>query len=236
MNTKINELSLFLPVYNEEAVIEQTITKCNAALAQVAKKYEILVVNDGSHDKTETIVNKIIKKNPSVRMITHNPNKGYGGALKTGLYQTKYKHVAFIDADGQIDITEIKKFMPHLDKFDVVIGYRYDRADPPIRKAIAFMLKLWNLLWFQFWVRDTDCAFKIINRKVLNTIPTLKTESAITTTELLIKAKQAGFKFKEIPVEHYERVGGQSTGGNPKVILRAAKDTLKLWWVLKTKR
>lgn len=233
---KIDEISLFLPVYNEEAVIEQTVTKCNAILAKVAKTYEILVVNDGSKDKTESIVNKIIKSNSNVRMITHNPNKGYGGALKTGLYQTKYKNIVFIDADGQIDFSEIGKFIPHLDKYDLVIGYRYNRADPPIRKLIAFMLKIWNLVWFQFWVRDTDCAFKVIKRKVLDTIPPLKTESAITTTELLIKAKQANFKFKEIPVEHYERIGGQSTGGNPKVILRAAKDTLKLWWVLQTKK
>ena len=233
---KIDELSMFLPAYNEEAVIKQTITKCNAVLAKVAKKYEILVINDGSTDKTEQIVNKIIKTNKNVRMISHNPNKGYGGALKTGLYNARYKYTAYIDADGQFDLSEIDRFLPHIGKYDIVIGYRAQRADHGLRKVVALMLKIWNLVWFRFWVKDVDCAFKLWKTEIINKIPKLKTESAITETEWMIKVKQAGFKIKEVPVGHYERIGGQSTGGNLKVIARAAKDTFKLWWVLLTKQ
>ncbi|MBU1457471.1 glycosyltransferase family 2 protein [Patescibacteria group bacterium] len=148
---KLSELSLFLPAYNEEKVISQTIIKSDAILRKVAKKYEILVVNDGSTDRTEEVVNQIIKKNPNVvRMITHNPNKGYGGALKTGLYGSKYKYISFIDADGQFDFAEIGKFIKYINDYDLVIGYRQNRADSGLRIGTAYLLKLWNLFWFKF--------------------------------------------------------------------------------------
>ena len=231
---KLSELSLFLPAYNEEKVITQTITKSDAILRKVAKKYEILVVNDGSTDKTEEVVNKVIKKNPNVRMITHNPNKGYGGALKTGLYESKYKYIAFIDADGQFDFSEIGKFIEHIDNFDLVIGYRAKRADTGLRIATAYLLKLWNMFWFRFSVKDTDCGFKLIKKDVVDRLPKLKTESAITETEFLIRAQRAGYKFKEVPVYHYPRTTGKSTGGDPRVTFRAAKETLQLWWAIKS--
>lgn len=231
---KLSELSLFLPTYNEEKVITQTVVKADAILKKVAKKYEILVVNDGSTDNTEEVVNKLIKKNPNVRMITHNPNKGYGGALKTGLYESKYKYISFIDADGQFDFSEIGKFIKHIDKFDLVIGYRAKRADAGLRIATASLLKLWNKIWFNFSVKDTDCGFKLIKKDVVDRLPRLKTESAITETEFLIRAQRAGYKFKEVPVRHYPRTTGKSTGGDFKVIFRAAKETLELWWALKS--
>jgi len=231
---KLSELSLFLPAYNEEKVITQTITKADAILRKVAKKYEILVVNDGSTDKTEAVVKKIISQNPNVRMITHNPNKGYGGALKTGLYESKYKYISFIDADGQFDFAEIGKFIEHIKDFDLVIGYRKKRADSGLRIATAYLLKLWNLFWFRFWVKDADCGFKLIRKSVIDSIPKLKTESAITETEFLIRAQRAGFKIKEVPVNHYPRTTGTSTGGDLKVIFKAARETLKLWWALKS--
>lgn len=230
---QLSELSLFLPVYNEEKVIAQTITKADAILKKVAKKYEILVVNDGSTDKTEEVVNSLIKKNKNVRMITHNPNKGYGGALKTGLYESKYKYISFIDADGQFDFGEIGKFIKYIKDFDLVIGYRVKRADSGSRMVIAYLLKLWNLFWFRFWVKDSDCGFKLIKKEVVDNLPKLKTESAITETEFLIRAKRAGYKFKEIPVNHFPRTTGKSTGGDFKVIFKAAKETFKLWWILK---
>ena len=231
---KLSELSLFLPAYNEEKVITQTVTKADAILRKVAKKYEILVVNDGSTDKTEVVVNKIIKKNKNVRMITHNPNKGYGGALKTGLYESKYKYISFIDADGQFDFSEIGKFIKHIKDHDLVVGYRAKRADTGPRIIIARLLKLWNLFWFRFSIKDTDCGFKLIKKDVVDKLPKLKTESAITETEFLIRAKRAGYKFKEVPVGHYPRTTGKSTGGDLKVIFKAAKDSLKLWWALKS--
>lgn len=229
---KLKEISLFLPAYNEQEVIADTISNADKILKKIADKYEILVVNDGSKDDTAKVVNAICKKNKNVRMITHRPNRGYGGALKTGLYKSKYELISFIDADGQFDFAEISKFLPYIDDNDLIIGYRQERADPFIRKFTAYLLKLWNFFWFRFWVKDTDCGFKVIHRRVIKGIDPLITESAITETEFLIRAKRAGFKFKQVPVTHYPRTLGQSTGGDPKVIFKAIKESLILWKAL----
>lgn len=228
---KISEISLFLPVYNEQEVIKQTIQDSQKVIKKIAKKYEILVINDGSSDKTPEIVKGLIKKDKNIRMITHSPNKGYGGAIKAGLKNSKYKNVAFIDSDGQFKFKEITAFLPHIGKYDLIIGYRIVRNDPFHRKVNALIWKIWMWLLFGLWVKDTDCGFKVIKRDVCQKI-TCTTESAITEAEFLIRAKQAGYSFKEVGVHHYPRAGGKSTGANLKVIFRALKQSFALWYQL----
>lgn len=228
---KVPGLSLFLPAYNEAENIAKTVTDADKVLKKVAKEYEILVVEDGSKDNTAQIVKELMRRNKTLRMIQHQPNRGYGGAFKSGLYSSKYELVSFIDSDNQFDYSEISKFLPHIDKFDLVIGYRLKRKDSFLRSLNAFIWKLWIYFLFGLWVKDIDCAFKLIKKSVINSIQ-LETESALTSAEFLIKAKQKGFTLKQIGVHHYPRTAGQQTGANLKVILRAFKESLKLWYTL----
>jgi len=231
----LKELSVFFPAYNEEENIQNTVEEAVKVLKDAAKNWEVIVVNDGSTDKTGKIVEKLIKKYPqNVKMITHNPNRGYGAALKSGLYSSKYKYIAFTDSDGQFKFDEIYNLISSLKEntADIVIGYRIKRMDPLSRVILASMLKIWNLIWYGVWFKDADCAFKLFKKEIIDEIPPLKTESAITTTEFLIRAKKAGFKFAQVGVHHYPRTAGTQTGSNPKVILKAAKDSLKLWKAL----
>lgn len=231
----VPELSVFLPAYNEQENIEKTIADADKVLKKVAKKYEILVVNDGSKDNTGAIVKKIMKKNSHVRMITHNPNRGYGGAFKSGLYGSKMGLVSFIDSDGQFDYSEVTKFFPLLENNDLVIGYRIDRSDPFHRKLNAFIWKLWVWLLFGLWVRDIDCAFKVIKKPVIDSIK-LTTESALTSAEFLIRTKQKGYKLAQVGVHHYPRAAGTQTGANFKVILRAFRQSFDLWYQMNFKK
>lgn len=226
---KVSELSLFLPAYNEAENIKKTIGDVDKVLKKVAKKYEILVINDGSRDNTGEIVKKIMKTNKHVRMITHDPNRGYGGAFKSGLYGSKMQLVSFIDSDGQFDYSEITKFFPLLENHDLVIGYRLDRRDPFNRKLNAYIWKLWVFLLFGLWVKDIDCAFKVIKKPVIDSIK-LTTESALTSAEFLIRVKQQGYKLAEVGVHHYPRAAGSQTGANLKVILRAFRQSFDLWF------
>lgn len=229
---KVKELSVFFPAYNEEANIKTTITKALKILPRVAKKWEIVVVNDGSTDQTGKIIEGMIEKEKKIRMITHTPNRGYGAALKTGLFQSKYGLIAFTDADGQFDFSEITKFLNEIKKADLVIGYRLERRDSFLRRLIGFLLKVWNFVFFQVWFRDADCGFKLVRKEVVDKIGELKTESAITEAEFLIKAKKTGFKISEVGVHHYPRKAGKQTGGNFKVIFKAVRETFLLLKVL----
>ncbi len=230
------ELSVFFPAYNEEGNIRATVEKAIAVLEEIVPRWEVVVVDDGSTDGTATIIKGLIKKYPQrVRAITHRPNRGYGGALKSGLYGCRYQWIAFTDADGQFDFGEIYHFIDvaKREKADLVIGYRFDRQDSFVRMLIAKMLKLWNFVFYQVRFKDADCGFKLIKKEVIDKIPRLQTESAMTETEFLIRAKRAGFRFEEISVRHYPRLTGEQTGGDPKVIWRAVKDSFKLWKTLR---
>ena len=228
---KLKELSVFFPAYNEQDNIAATVTKAAAILPQVAQKWEILVVNDGSKDETSQIVNQLIKQIKNLRMITHAPNRGYGGALQTGLYESRYDWVAFTDADGQFDFAEISRLIAKQSqtKADLVLGYYLRRQVPAYR---LWGTKAWQLmvrLLFGLKVRDIDCGFKLIKRAVIKKIPRLEAERGpFISSELLVKAQQAGFKFAEIGVHHFPRVAGAATGASLKVILSGLKDLFQL--------
>ncbi len=234
-NHLISEMSVFFPAYNEEKNIKTTVEKCISILEEITPKWEVVIIDDGSTDNTGKVSQQLVDKyKGSVRVITHNPNRGYGGALKSGLYGCKYKWIAFTDSDGQFDFSEIYHFIDtaKTQKSDLVIGYRLKREDPPVRIIIAGLLKVWNFIFYGSRFKDADCGFKLVKKEVVDKIPPLQTESAITETEFLIRAKKAGFKITEIGVRHFARTEGSQTGGNPKVILKAAKESFNLWKAL----
>lgn len=230
---KVNELSVFFPAYNEEENIRQTIEKALLILPKVAKNWEILVVNDGSRDKTSEIVQSLIIKDPRIRLITHSPNRGYGAAFKSGFYNSRYRLIAFTDADGQFDFSEISKFLITKEKTgaQIVIGYYLKRQVPFYR--IWGSKLLWEpavFLLFGLKVKDIDCGFKLFDKKVAEKINDLESERGpFISSELLIKARRAGFKIAQVGVSHYPRQGGEATGANLKVILGGFGDLFRLW-------
>lgn len=232
------ELSVFFPTYNEEANIKETVTKAVAVLNKVAKRWEIIVIDDGSTDKTGEIVEELIKKDSRLRMITHTPNRGYGAALKSGLYQAKYSFIAFTDADGQFDFSEITKFLNAQKKTeaDLVVGY-YLKRQVPFYRILGSKL-LWQPavdLLFGLKVRDIDCGFKLIKKEVIDKIPRLEAERGpFISSELLIKAKKAGFKITEVGIHHYPREAGKATGASLKVIFSGFFDLFRLRRKLRT--
>jgi glycosyltransferase involved in cell wall biosynthesis len=228
---KLKELSLFFPAYNEEANLEATVEKAIPVLKKVAGRYEMVIVDDGSKDKTGEIADRMAKKYSFIRVIHNRPNRGYGGAMQTGWYSGRFEWIAFIDADGQFDFAEITKFIEkqRQTNADLVIGFYLKRA---VGSMTILTSKVWELLVFLFFglrVTDIDCGFKMVKRKVIETIPRLESERGpFITSELLIKAKQAGFKFAEVGVHHYPRKGGQATGRQLKIIFSGLLDLIRL--------
>jgi len=222
---------VFLPAYNEEANLQRTVKNVIAALQKNVSTWEIVIVDDGSRDKTAAIADKLAKENKQISVIHHHPNRGYGAAFKSGLYGCQYPWIAFIDSDGQFDFKEISRFIATQEKTqaDMVIGYYLDRKVPFTRKLNS---KLWQFIVFLLFglnVRDIDCGFKLISKKVVDKIPKLESErGAFISSEFLIKAKKAGFKIVEIGVQHYPRQFGEATGAKLNVIIQSFIDLFKL--------
>jgi glycosyltransferase involved in cell wall biosynthesis len=234
---KALKISVFFPAYNEEDNLKRTVTNAQEILNRLKADYEIIIVNDGSKDKTGEVAAKLAKENKKIRVITHSPNRGYGGALISGFYSARKDIIAFNDSDGQFDFEEISRFLPKLEEADLVIGYRVNRAEGWKRQLLAQALRIWDLLLFGIWYKDIDCAFKVIKRNSLMRLPKLFTSTAMISTELLVKAKRAGLIIVEVPVTHLPDLGDKNRrarGGHPKIILKAVKGTIDLWRSLRS--
>lgn len=229
---KVKELSVFFPAYNEEKNLSATVTKAVDILNNFAEKWEIIIVNDGSSDRTAEVASKLASKNPNIRIITHSPNRGYGAAFKSGLYAARYSWITFTDSDGQFDFSEIGIFFEKQmeTKADLVIGYYLDRKVSLGKKITSKMWEYLVFLMFGLKVHDIDCGFKLIKKEVVDTIPLLESErGAFISSEFLIKAKKKGFKIVEIGVHHYPRIAGEGTGRKLNVIMESFIDLFKLW-------
>lgn len=135
---KPKSISIFFPCYNEEGNIGRVLQKALSVANDVFEDFEIIVIDDGSQDRTAQIVKKF--SHHQVRLICHKINKGYGAALQTGFKNSKKDLIFYTDGDGQFDIFEIKKLLPLIDKFDVVTGYRLKRRDPPLAAILQLAL------------------------------------------------------------------------------------------------
>lgn len=228
----IDELSVFLPTYNEESNLQKVVLKTKDVLERVALKWELTIVNDGSTDSTAQVAESLAKTDMRIKLLNHDRNKGYGAALSSGFYSAVYPWITFTDSDGQFDFNEITNFVETQKntKADLVIGY-YKSRKVSFSKVVTS--KLWELLVFMFFglkVRDVDCGFKMVSRNVIQKIDRLESmRGAFISSELLIKAKKAGFSIVEIPVTHYPRTKGEGTGRNLNVIIKSFTDLFKLW-------
>lgn len=233
---KVPELSIFFPFWNEEKNIEKVVERAIPVAQKYASKWEMLMIDDGSSDKTYEIAKKLAAKNKNLRAITHQPNRGYGAALKEGFSNAKYDLVVFTDGDTQFDFNELPKLLAKIKNSDMVIGFRSKRQDNPFRHLLMNLLKVWDLVFFRFYFRDIDCGFKLFSRKALNKILPLRSEGAMVTTEILAKARKAKLKIAETEVFHYPRKYGDQSGGNLRVIIRAIRESFALWKELNYER
>jgi glycosyltransferase involved in cell wall biosynthesis len=234
---KTASLSVFFPTYNEEGNIAETVNKAIGVLENLKLKYEILIINDGSKDSTLKVIEGLAKKNPNIKVINHPQNLGYGEALKSGFYNSKYDTIVYTDGDGQFDFKEVTKFLEKIDEYDLLIGYRIKRQDPILRKIFGKGWKLSIWTFFQLPIKDVDCGFKMVKKKVLEKIPHLESQrGAMINAELAVKAKKFGFKVGQVGVNHYPRLSGKPTGNGVKVIIKSYLDLIRLWWKLKEQK
>ncbi|HEY0979886.1 MAG TPA: bifunctional glycosyltransferase family 2/GtrA family protein [Candidatus Paceibacterota bacterium] len=228
MNNRPVSLSVFFPAYNEAHTIEKAVTKAITAVKELVDTYEIIIVNDGSTDNTGTISDRLAEIHESVRVVHHEKNQGYGAAVWTGIQSAQHDYVFFTDADLQFDLSELALLLPFAEEYKAVLGYRAKRNDPLIRLINAKIWNIANRILFGLRVCDIDCAFKLLDRKLVAGLP-LQTRGAMMSAEMLIHLQHRGVAFKEIPVTHFPRTQGTATGAHPRVIARAVRDLVSLY-------
>ncbi len=225
---KRQSISLVLPAWNEAAAIRRAIAEADAALRDITNQYEIIVVDDGSDDKTAAYVGQIAAANPAVRLVRHDTNRGYGAALRSGFAAAKCDLVVFTDADSQFDLAELDRFVLLSRRYQVVCGYRIDRQDSALRCLYSHVYNQLVRCLLRTGVRDVDCALKMFHRDVLRELK-VTTDGFLVNSELLTQARQRGRSIVEVGVSHRPRTEGQSTvsSGNIPAVLTGL---LRYWW------
>lgn len=225
-------LSIFFPCFNEQDNVLRVATQCIDVAEKITDDYEIIIVNDGSADRTKQIAEDFAVDKEKVKVINHSTNLGYGAALQSGFKNSTKQLVFYTDGDGQFDVNQLIDILPAIDDFDIISCYRIKRQDSFFRKLFAFCwCTLVNIL-FKLRLKDIDCAFKLYWRKIFDDIK-MESTGALIDTEILARAKKKGYTIKQFGVKHLPRIAGQQTGANISVILRAFKELFKLYLKIK---
>ena len=223
----INSISIFFPCYNEQENIEPLVKSALDVAREITDDFEIIIVNDGSGDKTGEIADRLENEYDQVKAVHHKTNSGYGAALQSGFRACTKEWVFYTDGDCQFDIAELKDILPLAEKYDIVTCYRKNRQDNFVRKLNGWAWCILVNMLFKLGLRDIDCAFKLYRREMFDNME-MVSQGALIDTEVLARAKKAGYTMVQYGVSHFPRRFGQPTGGNIKVILKAFRELFKL--------
>ena len=229
-------LSVFFPAYNDSGTIASMVVQAAMTARTLTPDFEVIVVNDGSPDQTGEVLAELASLYPSVRVVTHVQNRGYGGALQTGFASATKDAIFYTDGDAQYDPREMVSLWGALaDEVDWVNGYKMSRSDPVHRIVIGRIYHHTVRLLFGFKVRDVDCDFRLVRRSVFDRVKLEKT-SGVICLEMMKKFHDFGFTFAEVPVRHYHRAYGKSQFFNFSRLFKTSIDVGRLWVELVVQR
>jgi len=234
--TRPASLTVFFPAYNDSATIASLVIAAVQTASRLTPDFEVLVVNDGSRDTTAEIADELARVYPQVRVIRHSLNRGYGGALQSGFRSATKEVIFYTDGDAQYDPREMVRLWERMnDEVDLVNGYKISRSDPLHRVIIGRIYHYTVKLLFGLKVRDVDCDFRLIRRRVFDHVR-LERTSGVICLELMKKIQDAGFRITEVPVHHYHRAYGKSQFFNVRRLARTLADVMRLWLELVIRR
>jgi glycosyltransferase involved in cell wall biosynthesis len=229
-------LSIFFPAYNDVGTIASLALVAHMTARRLTSDHEVIVVNDGSPDHTGELLDEMASHFSWLRVVHHETNRGYGGALRTGFAAASKELVFYTDGDAQYDPREMERLLEAFGpEVDFVNGYKISRNDPLHRIVIGRIYHWFVKVAFGLRLRDVDCDFRLMRRSVFEKVH-LTRSSGVICVELMKKVQDLGFRIGEVPVHHYHRSYGKSQFFNFPRVGRTLVDLGRLWIELVIRR
>lgn len=205
------EISIVLPAYNERHNLPTVVARAFEVLPELVSDFELIIVDDGSSDGTREVALGLLNQHyPAVRLAVHEQNRGYGAAIRTGFAHAGADLVFYTDSDNQFDLADLEHFLPLMDEWDLIVGFRVYRYDTVLRSMLSWIYNRIVRVLFRVRVRDVDCAYKLFRREVLEKI-VIESDDFFVDAELVAKARKWNFRLLEKGVRHYPRIAGETT-------------------------
>lgn len=220
-------ITIFFPVYNDENTVRRVAEKSLDVLSQVADKYEVIIINDGSPDRSGEVADEVAAEYPEIRVIHHEVNKGYGAAVKTGLAASQYEWICFTDGDDEYDVYELKKMIPLLDFYQLIITFRFKRLYSSKR---IFISKIYNWVFrliYKTPYRDISTGFRVISKHLADTL-NITSDSPFIGAEITVKSMLRGYPVGEVGIQTFPREFGIGASVSSKNIMKTINDMIRV--------
>ena len=235
-NPLVSSVSAFFPCYNDAMSIGKMVRDVRESLVEAVSDFEIIVVNDGSSDNSLQVLQELQKEVSELRIVNHEVNRGYGGALLSGIAASTKQWVFYTDGDAQYDAREISRCIAAVtESSDVIQGFKIGRGDPLHRRIIGRVYHHSVRLLFRLPVRDTDCDFRLMRKSILDKFR-LQSTTGVICVEMMHAFNRVNARFVEVGVSHYHRPHGKSQFFRIPAISRSALQLLQLWTRLMLRR
>lgn len=226
---KQKSISVFFPCYNDEGSIAKLIKDAVDTLESLTEDYEVIVVDDGSKDESRQILLRLAKVYKKLKLVFHEKNLGYGGALRSGFKASSKELVFYTDGDGQYNVKELSVLLGLMsDDVDFVNGIKMARRDATYRIVIGNMYSLVARWIFMLPVYDVDCDFRLIRKTIIDRL-NLESNSGSICVELIKKSQRVGARFRQVSVHHFERQWGKSQFFRFSKLLATFLELSRLW-------
>jgi dolichol-phosphate mannosyltransferase len=221
------EISVVVPVYNEEANLSILIRKLVEVFNRLGSLYEMIFVDDGSSDGSRKVLKEMVTKVPSLRVVALKQNRGLSTALLAGMREARGTIIVTLDSDLQNDPEDIPRLLEYLDGYDMATGWRQKREDPWLKRVASRIANSVRNRLSGEKINDSACTLRVFKRECLRDIPIFNGMHRFMSTLV----KMQGYRIVEVPVTHHPRKYGESKYNIRNRMWRSFVDLLGVRWM-----
>lgn len=198
------QISLFFPVYKDEQTVRVVADKALEMLASLDGEHEVIIVDDGSPDRSGEIADQLADEHPCIRVIHHPSNLGYGAAVRSGLAACRFECICMTDGDDEYEVGDFRKLLRLIDRYDLIITFRYKRIYSGWRIFVSWTYNAVLRFLFRSPFRDVSTGLRVVRKSVVDDME-LRANSPFIGAELAIKAMLKGYRIGEVGIQTFPR-------------------------------